>query len=69
MEHVPVESSNVASIGYDPESQTLEVQFVNGGLYSYGGVPDGLFEQFRDSNSPGRFFQSHIKGQYETRKS
>ncbi|OOV12303.1 KTSC domain-containing protein, partial [Deinococcus sp. LM3] len=35
MHHVPVSSSNLASVGYDALTQTLEVAFQNGSLYSY----------------------------------
>ena len=28
----PVASSNIASIGYDPDSETLEIEFTNGSI-------------------------------------
>lgn len=34
----PAESSNIGGVGYDAESMTLEVVFVNGGRYRYGNV-------------------------------
>lgn len=36
--HVTIGSSNVKSVGYDPESRTLEIEFHGGGLYRYGNV-------------------------------
>lgn len=40
----PVSSSNIASIGYDPGSETLEIEFTNGSIYQYFNVPAGLHE-------------------------
>lgn len=34
MNRVPVSSSNLRAVGYDPNTRTLEVEFLNGGLYS-----------------------------------
>ena len=40
MERQHVNSSNLESVGYDPTTQTLEIEFLNGGLYQYSGVPE-----------------------------
>jgi hypothetical protein len=42
MNREAVTSSNIASIGYDEDSQTLEIEFLNGGLYQYFDVPPNL---------------------------
>jgi hypothetical protein len=39
----PVSSSNISSIGYDPKSQTLEIEFHSGGIYQYDGVAQNLY--------------------------
>ena len=44
MERIPVSSSNLCSVGYDPGSQTLEIEFNHGGVYQYAGVPEGEYE-------------------------
>ena len=36
----PVSSSNIASIGYDSDSETLEIEFTNGSIYQYFNLPD-----------------------------
>ena len=38
----PVRSSNLKAIGYNVETQTLEVEFLNGHVYSYAGVPAAI---------------------------
>jgi len=39
MLRMSVSSSNISSVGYDPKTQTLEVEFHNGGVYQYFNVP------------------------------
>ena len=65
MERIPVDSSDVAAIGYDDESQTLEVEFIKSGVYQYFGVPREVFEAFLAADSKGRFLAQNVKGQFE----
>lgn len=60
----PVSSSLVAAIGYDEESETLEVEFVSGAVYRYRGIEPDVNEAFRAAASKGAFFNRHIKGAY-----
>ena len=64
MERVPVSSSNIASIGFDPGSQTLEVEFLSGTIYQYFGVPDYVYDSFLNSGSKGSFFNHEIRNVY-----
>lgn len=64
MDRHPVFSSNVASIGYDPASQTLEVEFNNGSVYQYYNVPEGIFDQFQAAPSKGQFLAYQIKDRF-----
>ena len=64
MERTEVDSSQVRSVGYDSESQTLEVEFSAGGLYYYHGVPTEVFNGLMAAGSTGRFLASHVKGVY-----
>ena len=68
MERTRVSSSNIRSIGYDPEDETLEVEFVNGGIYQYFGVPQQLYERFMAASSKGQFFSAHIRDKFRTKK-
>jgi hypothetical protein len=64
MERVPVSSTNIASIGYDPSTQILEVEFLSGGIYQYFGVPDYIYESFLNAGSKGSFFHEQIRNVY-----
>lgn len=60
----PVASSNIASIGYDPDSETLEVEFTNGSIYQYFNIPTGLHDQLMIAPSKGQFLNLYIKNAY-----
>lgn len=59
-----VASSNIASIGYDPDSETLEVEFRNGSIYQYFNVPNGLNDQLMASASKGQFLNAYVRNSY-----
>ena len=68
MERKRVSSSNIRSIGYNAQDEILEVEFVNGGIYQYFGVPQKLHERFMAASSKGKFFSSHIRDKFKTKK-
>jgi len=59
-----VSSSNIASIGYDAKSQTLEIEFLSSGVYQYYNVSASLYQEFMRASSHGTFFHQNIKGRY-----
>jgi len=61
---IPVDSSNIASIGYDPDTQTLQVEFSNGHVYQYFDVPEVVFREFLAAPSKGVYLHAGIKGNY-----
>jgi hypothetical protein len=63
-----VSSSSVASVGYDPKSQTLELEFHSGSVYEYHEVPPETFRDLMAAPSKGRFFASEIRGQYPSNR-
>lgn len=61
MRRTPVGSSNLASVGYEVETSTLEIEFHNGGIYQYSGVPENIYQGLMDAASKGRYFHQNIK--------
>jgi len=60
----PVESSSIASIGYDEASRVLEVQFIESGeIYRYFDVPLQEYENFLAAPSKGTYLNSYLKQQ------
>jgi len=68
MQRTRVSSSNIASVGYDPESQVLEVEFHGGGVYRYSSVPARVYDAFLRAPSKGSYFHSHVKDIYPCRQ-
>lgn len=61
MKRVPVISSNVASVGYDVGTHTLEVEFKEGGVYQYFDVPPAVHTGLLAAPSIGSFLNVNIK--------
>ncbi len=60
-----VRSSNVASVGYDKDSQVLEIEFIGGGVYQYSSVPENTFNSFMNAASKGIYFHNFVKGKFD----
>lgn len=59
-----VSSSNISAVGYDAESQTVYIQFMNGSTYAYKGVPEHEFENLRTAPSVGSYLNRNYKNVY-----
>ena len=68
MKRKSVDSSNLASIGYDPSSKILEVEFKHGGVYQYFYVPENIYEELMNADSHGVYFSANIRNEYEYQK-
>jgi len=64
MDRQSVTSSNVASVGYDSDSSTLEVEFKDGSIYQYFDVPEAIYNGLIGAGSVGGFLASQVKGTY-----
>ena len=60
MHRTTVESSNVASIGFDREAGILEVAYTSGGLYQYADVKPDEYAALMAAESKGRYLQRHF---------
>ncbi|TRZ49770.1 KTSC domain-containing protein [bacterium] len=61
MERTPVQSSSVSSVGYDRDSSTIEIEFLNGSVYQYFGVPESIFNGLMNAPSKGIFLDQFVK--------
>ena len=64
MDRIQVRSSNIRSIGYDQKTQTLEVEFLTGGVYQYFDVPRATWMGFVGADSKGKYFIAQIREGY-----
>lgn len=44
MSRITVKSSNLKSIGFDPDKKELEVEFQGGRVYTYSAVPKEVYD-------------------------
>lgn len=69
MTRTPVNSSTIESIGYDPATQTLEVDFKGSGIYEYFGISPELHKDLMESSSKGTFLHFNvIRKKFEFKK-
>ncbi len=65
----PLNSSALASAGYDPAAQILEVEFAgNGSVYRYYDVPETIYQSLISASSVGGYYNSSIRGQFISRR-
>ena len=60
-----VASSNVHSIGYDPETMEMQVRFNNGGTYIYYDVPEDVYKMTKGAKSVGGYLHDNVKDYYD----
>lgn len=71
---IPVNSSNIESIGFEedlntsPPAGTLRIWFKSGGAYDYDKVEVREFEALQNAKSIDSYFASNIKGKYAYKK-
>ncbi len=70
MDRKAVNSSMLKSIGYDENTQTLELEFKSGEVWQYMDVPSDEFEGLMNAPSHGGYArQNIIEAYHETRVS
>jgi hypothetical protein len=66
MDRDTVDSSMIASIGYDQSSGTVEIEFrSNGQVWQYYDVPEITYNEIRMAGSLGKSFYAMIKNQFK----
>ena len=66
---VPIESSQIKSVGYDSQQNTLYIEFKTGAVYAYYDVPDTHYKMLcTPTVSAGSYFSKEIKAYYEYEK-
>lgn len=61
---ISVSSSNVSAIGHDGDASVLRVEYTDGSIYQYHGVPPAQFRGLLRARSKGGYLHRHIKGHY-----
>lgn len=61
-------SSSLSEATYDPETETLTVEFQNGDRYDYFNVPNGKYRALSRAGSAGKYFYSEIRNRHSYEK-
>ena len=59
-----VDSSALAAIGYSKRLEALEIEFRDGLIYRYTGVPLRMYRELISAESKARFYNKNIRGKY-----
>ncbi len=59
-----VSSSAISSVGYDPQTATLEVEFRGGRIYEYYDVPKKVYESLMAAPSKGQYLSRRIRDRF-----
>ena len=59
-----VESTAIASIGYNKRRHILEIEFVNGAVYRYLAIRPSVYRKLMTADSKAGYYVANIKGKY-----
>lgn len=65
---IPVASTSISGVGYDPEARELYVKFRPSGTYVYSGVSEFVFRHLLMAPSKGEFINQEVRDAFEFRK-
>lgn len=60
-----VDSSMINKVGYDSESETLQIEYNSTALYQYFDVPKSVFDDLFSKESIGKYAHKNIRFNYE----
>ncbi len=65
MERQNVTSTAIRSVGYEPCTRTLEIEFQTGKRYCYLHVPRFVYRELLAAPVKGKYFHDHIQYHYD----
>lgn len=67
MTRTPVKSSNIKSIGYEPASKKLHVEFQSGDVHEYANVPPAKHAALMKAKSIGKYFHREVRTMHKSK--
>lgn len=65
MERAAVSSQSIVSVGYEPKTATLEIEFQGGRVYQYRHVPIAAYRLLLQAPSIGDYVNRVIKPRFD----
>lgn len=64
----PLKAVNIISVGYNPVSQTLEIEFHDGSIIQYYDLPNFVYQALISAELPDMYYEQNIKSTYHKMK-
>lgn len=68
MERKKVSSDKIRSIGYDARNQVLEIEFSDGKIVQYAGVPSEVHRRLMAAPTIVSYFRDNIEDEYSAKR-
>jgi hypothetical protein len=65
MQELAVQSRIIKLLAYDHEQHRLRIEFRNGAIRIFSGVPQRIVDALVSARSPGSFYIDHIRPNFE----
>lgn len=65
MQMIPVNSTAMRAVGYDPNSRRMKITFQQGDTYDFCNVPQHVFDGLLSATSKGSYYNRYIRDRYE----
>jgi hypothetical protein len=65
MKEIAVKSRIIELLAYDPEKHHLRLEFRNGAIRVFSGVPPKIVDALLRAKSPGSYYIDHIRTNFE----
>lgn len=62
---LPMNSSMANAIGYDSNTNILQIEFHNGAVYQYSEIDQDTWQDLHQADSVGKFFNENVRGKYQ----
>ncbi|MER3491375.1 MAG: KTSC domain-containing protein [Mastigocladus sp. ERB_26_2] len=62
---LPINSSMANAIGYDSNTNILQIEFHNGTVYQYSDIDQDTWQDLHQADSIGKFFNENVRGKYQ----
>jgi hypothetical protein len=61
---MPVKSSAIEAVGYDPTTRQMRIRFTGGSEYDFCGVPEAIYRDLMSAASKGSYYNDRIRDRY-----
>ncbi|MDD1680694.1 MAG: KTSC domain-containing protein [Methanoregula sp.] len=67
VERLSVKSRILRSVGYNESIKILEIEFQNGLVYQFSGVPPKVYADLMHSGEPGKYFSEKVRPKFPSK--